>query len=84
MYQGEDVFWAEVSTIRKINHMNLVRMWGFCSEGNHRLLVYEHMENQSLDKYLFSKVDVYSYGVVILELVKGIPLKLGYRRRRRA
>uniref|UniRef100_A0A6N2KIU0 Receptor-like serine/threonine-protein kinase n=1 Tax=Salix viminalis TaxID=40686 RepID=A0A6N2KIU0_SALVM len=54
MYQGEDVFWAEVSTIGKINHMNLVRMWGFCSEGKHRLLVYEHMENQSLDKQLFS------------------------------
>jgi serine/threonine protein kinase len=54
MYQGEDVFWAEVSTIGKINHMNLVRMWGFCSEGKHRLLVYELMENQSLDKHLFS------------------------------
>ncbi|KAJ6992914.1 receptor protein kinase ZmPK1 [Populus alba x Populus x berolinensis] len=54
MYRGEDVFWAEVSTIGKINHMNLVRMWGFCSEGKHRLLVYEHMENQSLDKHLFS------------------------------
>ncbi|CAK7343898.1 unnamed protein product [Dovyalis caffra] len=54
MYQGEDVFWAEMSTIGKINHMNLVRMWGFCSEGKHRLLVYEHMENQSLDKHLFS------------------------------
>ncbi|KAG6769521.1 hypothetical protein POTOM_025161 [Populus tomentosa] len=54
MYQGEDVFWAEVSTIGKINHMNLVRMWGFCSEGKHRLLVYEHIENQSLDKHLFS------------------------------
>ena len=54
MYQGEDVFWAEVSTIGKINHMNLVRMWGFCSEGKHRLLVYEYMEYQSLDKHLFS------------------------------
>ncbi|OAY41375.1 putative receptor protein kinase ZmPK1 isoform X2 [Manihot esculenta] len=53
-YQGEDVFWAEVSTIGKINHMNLVRMWGFCSEANHRLLVYEYLENQSLDKHLFS------------------------------
>lgn len=54
MNQGEDVFWAEVSTIGKINHMNLVRMWGFCSEGKHRLLVYEYMEYQSLDKHLFS------------------------------
>ncbi|KAK2972280.1 hypothetical protein RJ640_014338 [Escallonia rubra] len=54
MYQGEQEFWAEVSTIGKINHMNLVRMWGFCSEGRQRLLVYEYMENLSLDKLLFT------------------------------
>ncbi|XP_019077087.1 putative receptor protein kinase ZmPK1 [Vitis vinifera] len=52
--QGEGEFWAEVSTIGKIYHMNLVRMWGFCSEGRHRLVVYEHVENLSLDKHLFS------------------------------
>ncbi|XVE97806.1 hypothetical protein REPUB_Repub03eG0050600 [Reevesia pubescens] len=53
-YQIEEVFWAEVSTIGKIYHMNLVRMWGFCSEPRHRLLVYEYVQNQSLDKHLFS------------------------------
>ena len=52
--QGEDEFWAEVSTIGEMYHMNLVRMWGFCSEGRHRVLVYEHVENLSLDKHLFS------------------------------
>ncbi|EOY07397.1 S-locus lectin protein kinase family protein, putative [Theobroma cacao] len=54
-YQMEEVFRAEVSTIGKINHMNLVRMWGFCSESKHRLLVYEYVENKSLDKLLFSE-----------------------------
>ncbi|KAF5737190.1 hypothetical protein HS088_TW13G00068 [Tripterygium wilfordii] len=44
-YQGVDVFWAEVSIIANIFHMNLVRMWGFCSEGRHRLLVYEEVED---------------------------------------
>ncbi|VVA25355.1 PREDICTED: putative receptor kinase ZmPK1 [Prunus dulcis] len=53
IYQGEDVFWAEVSTIGKINHMNLVRIWGFCSDDKHRLLVSEYVENGSLDKHLF-------------------------------
>ncbi|KAJ8427903.1 hypothetical protein Cgig2_012239 [Carnegiea gigantea] len=52
--QGEEEFWAEVSTIARINHMNLARMWGFCSEGKHRLLVYEFVENGSLDKHLFA------------------------------
>ncbi|XP_044465824.1 putative receptor protein kinase ZmPK1 isoform X1 [Mangifera indica] len=54
IYQGEEAFWAEVSIIGKIYHMNLVRMWGFCSEANHKLLVYEYIENLSLDKHLFS------------------------------
>ncbi|CAL9187149.1 unnamed protein product [Musa hybrid cultivar] len=52
--QAEEEFWAEVNVIGRINHMNLVRMWGFCSEGRHRLLVYEYVQNQSLDKYLFA------------------------------
>ncbi|KAI3697570.1 hypothetical protein L6452_30663 [Arctium lappa] len=47
-------FSAEVSTIGQINHMNLVRMWGYCSEKKHRLIVYEYVENLSLDKRLFS------------------------------
>ncbi|KVI02858.1 putative receptor protein kinase ZmPK1 [Cynara cardunculus var. scolymus] len=51
---GGGEFWAEVSTIGHINHMNLVRMWGFCSEKRHRLVVYEYVQNLSLDKRLFS------------------------------
>nr|GMC81705.1 putative receptor protein kinase ZmPK1 [Ipomoea batatas] len=58
-FHGEEQFWAEMTTIGKINHMNLVRMWGFCAERKHRLLP------------ITSKVDVYGYGVVILEMVKG-------------
>ena len=53
MYEGEEMFWAEISTIGRINHMNLVRMWGFCSDRGHRLLVYEYVENGSLDRHLF-------------------------------
>ncbi|XP_047307268.1 putative receptor protein kinase ZmPK1 [Impatiens glandulifera] len=52
-FQGEEVFWAEVTTIGKIYHMNLLRMWGFCAEANHRLVVYEFVENGSLEKRLF-------------------------------
>ncbi|KAF6161115.1 hypothetical protein GIB67_007756 [Kingdonia uniflora] len=52
--QGEEQFWSEVSTIGTINHMNLVRMWGFCSKKTHKFLVYEYLENMSLDKHLFS------------------------------
>ncbi|XP_059305520.1 putative receptor protein kinase ZmPK1 [Lycium ferocissimum] len=52
--QFQEEFFAEMTTIGRINHMNLVRMWGFCSEGRHQLLVYEYIENSSLDRHLFN------------------------------
>ncbi|KAK9161970.1 hypothetical protein Syun_002872 [Stephania yunnanensis] len=52
----EGEFLAEVSTIGRINHMNLIEMWGFCTEKKHRLLVYEHMECGSLAENLSSNV----------------------------
>ncbi|CAM6025271.1 unnamed protein product [Sphagnum balticum] len=53
--QGEKQFRAEVASMGAIRHLNLVRLHGFCSEGSHRLLVYEFMANGSLDSWLFSK-----------------------------
>ncbi|PUZ55430.1 hypothetical protein GQ55_5G211200 [Panicum hallii var. hallii] len=50
---GDEEFWAEMTVIGRINHMNLVRIWGFCSQGKHKLLVYEYVENESLDRHLF-------------------------------
>lgn len=51
--QGEKQFRAEVSTIGTIQHVNLVSLCGFCSEGAKRLLVSEYMPNGSLDSHLF-------------------------------
>ncbi|KAK4419020.1 putative receptor protein kinase ZmPK1 [Sesamum alatum] len=53
VFQAQDEYFAEISTLGKINHMNLVRIWGFCSERRHRLLVYEYLENLSLDRHIF-------------------------------
>ncbi|XP_015891625.3 G-type lectin S-receptor-like serine/threonine-protein kinase At1g34300 isoform X2 [Ziziphus jujuba] len=49
----EQQFMAEVSTIGKLHHFNLVRLYGFCFEYDLRALVYEYVRNGSLDKYLF-------------------------------
>ncbi|XVF55187.1 hypothetical protein PTKIN_Ptkin06aG0016700 [Pterospermum kingtungense] len=51
--QGDAQFWAEVSIIGKINQRNLVKLWGFCAENKHKILVYEYVDNGSLDKMLF-------------------------------
>ncbi|KAL6496797.1 hypothetical protein OROHE_027279 [Orobanche hederae] len=49
---GEKEFRAEVCTIGNIQHVNLVRLRGFCSENSHRLLVYDFMPNGALSMYL--------------------------------
>lgn len=53
--QEEKQFRAEVQTIGMIQHINIVRLLGFCAEDSRRFLVYEYMANGSLSNYLFSK-----------------------------
>jgi hypothetical protein len=53
--QCEEEFQAELRVIGRINHMNLVRIWGFCSESCHRMLVTEYIENGSLANILFNE-----------------------------
>ncbi|KAK5840524.1 hypothetical protein PVK06_009426 [Gossypium arboreum] len=55
--QGEMQFRMEVATISSTHHLNLVRLVGFCSDGRHRLLVYEFLRNGSLDMFLFTSND---------------------------
>ncbi|KAG0514869.1 hypothetical protein BDA96_10G230500 [Sorghum bicolor] len=50
--QSEEEFQHELAVISRIYHMNLVRVWGFCSDGPHRILVSEYFEKGSLDKFL--------------------------------
>ncbi|MBA0688989.1 hypothetical protein Goari_006741, partial [Gossypium aridum] len=48
----EKQFRTEVSTIGTIQHVNLVRLRGFCSDGARKLLVYDYMPKGSLDAHL--------------------------------
>ncbi|KAH7832961.1 hypothetical protein Vadar_001792 [Vaccinium darrowii] len=47
-------FMAEVSTIGRTYHINLVRLYGFSYNNSLSAIVYEYMENGSLDKHLFN------------------------------
>ncbi|XP_056171042.1 G-type lectin S-receptor-like serine/threonine-protein kinase At2g19130 [Syzygium oleosum] len=48
-------FLAEVRTIGTIQHVNVVRLRGFCAEESKRFLVYEYLANGSLAAHLFQK-----------------------------
>ncbi|OWM77492.1 hypothetical protein CDL15_Pgr016889 [Punica granatum] len=50
--QGLREFLTEINTITNVKHPNLVQLIGCCVEGTNRILVYEYLENNSLDHAL--------------------------------
>ncbi|KAF8091613.1 hypothetical protein N665_0441s0020 [Sinapis alba] len=50
---GED-FINEVASMSQTSHVNIVTLLGFCSEGPNKAILYEFMENGSLDKLITS------------------------------
>nr|GMD91322.1 G-type lectin S-receptor-like serine/threonine-protein kinase SD2-5 [Ipomoea batatas] len=51
--QIKNSFLTEVASIGSMDHTNMVKLIGFCAAKSQRLLVYEHMANGSLDKWIF-------------------------------
>ncbi|XP_021819627.1 probable LRR receptor-like serine/threonine-protein kinase At1g56140, partial [Prunus avium] len=58
-HQGKSQFVTEIATISAVQHRNLVKLYGCCIEGTQRILVYEYLENRSLDQALFGRNDLH-------------------------
>ncbi|WOL11175.1 putative serine/threonine-protein kinase [Canna indica] len=54
--QAEKEFKVEVEAIGRVRHKNLVRLLGYCAEGEHRMLVYEYVDNGNLAQWLHGDV----------------------------
>jgi serine/threonine protein kinase len=55
--QGIKEFLAEIESISEVKHANLVRLLGCCIQRKSRILIYEYLENNSLDHALQGKLN---------------------------
>ncbi|XP_073137798.1 probable serine/threonine-protein kinase PBL3 isoform X2 [Henckelia pumila] len=54
-FQGHKEWLTEVHYLGQLHHPNLVKLIGYCSDGDNRLLVYEFMPKGSLENHLFRR-----------------------------
>ncbi|MQL97301.1 hypothetical protein Taro_029988 [Colocasia esculenta] len=57
-FQGHREWMAEVVLLGQLRHPNLVKLIGYCCEGQDRVLVYEFMSRGSLENHLFRRSSV--------------------------
>ncbi|CAL2253996.1 unnamed protein product [Prunus armeniaca] len=77
-HQGKSQFVTEIPTISEVQHRNLVKFYGCCIEGSHRILVYEYLENKSLDHALFGRNDLHLNWPTRFNILLGTARGLAY------
>ncbi|KAG6643230.1 hypothetical protein CIPAW_09G196100 [Carya illinoinensis] len=76
--QGMREFVAEIVSIGRLRHRNLVSLLGYCRRKGELLLVYDYMPNRSLDKYLFDQPKITLNWGQRFRVLKGVASGLLY------
>ncbi|XVE97510.1 hypothetical protein REPUB_Repub03eG0025500 [Reevesia pubescens] len=77
--QGLEEFENEVTLTARLQHVNLVRVLGYCTEKDESMLIYEYMPNKSLDLYLFDAIRRYMLDwVKRVHIIEGVTQGLLY------
>eukprot|EP01018_Ginkgo_biloba_P028548 Gb_04107 [translate_table: standard] len=76
--QGIREFIAEISSIGRLRHRNLVQLQGWCRRKGELLLVYDYMSNGSLDKALFDNPKTLLSWSQRFRIVQGVAAGLLY------
>ncbi|GLT36117.1 hypothetical protein SLA2020_105190 [Shorea laevis] len=76
--QGMKEFVAEIVSIGRLRHRNLVQLLGYCRRKGELLLVYDYMPNGSLDKYLYGQPNVTLNWRQRFRVIKGVASALLY------
>ncbi|XP_062095537.1 L-type lectin-domain containing receptor kinase S.4-like [Humulus lupulus] len=76
--QGLREFVAEIASIGRLRHRNLVQLLGWCRRRGDLLLVYDFMSNGSLDKYIFDKPKTILNWEQRIKIIKGVASALLY------
>ncbi|XP_057536078.1 L-type lectin-domain containing receptor kinase IV.2-like [Amaranthus tricolor] len=76
--QGLREFVAEIASMRRLRHRNLVQLLGYCRKKGELLLVYDYMPNGSLDKLLFNDANPSLSWHQRVRIIKGVASALLY------
>ncbi|XP_050237222.1 putative L-type lectin-domain containing receptor kinase II.2 isoform X2 [Mercurialis annua] len=76
--QGMKEFIAEIASMGRLSHRNLVQLLGYCRRKRELLLVYDYMPNGSLDKFLFQNDTPHLNWVQRYQILKGVASALLY------
>ena len=71
-------FVAEIISMGRLRHRNLVQLLGYCRRKGELLLVYDYMPNGSLDKFLYGKENTNLNWLQRFRILKGVASGLLY------